>query len=633
MKKTLAQPPIHYAITAPQPNSHLYHVTLTIARPQANQMLMLPVWIPGSYLIREFAKHLQCLHVRQGKRTCTYAQLDKHRWQLHCQADKPVQISYQVYARDNSVRSAWLDSERGFFNATSLCLMAQGLTHKPHHIHISPACKNWHLATGLQALDVDKNGFGTYLAPDYDTLADCPVEMGNFWSGTFTACGVPHRFVIATPPPAFDAQRLLADTRRICQAAMRLWHGNKPQKHIPFKHYIFMLNAVGDGYGGLEHSNSTALIASRKCLPQTNQPTGSDYTTLLGLISHEYFHAWNIKRLKPACFSPYNYAKENYTTLLWFFEGFTSYYDDLLLLRAGCIDLEGYIGQLQKALDSVQNNPGRHIQSAALSSLEAWTKLYRPDENSPNATTNYYTKGALIALCLDLTLRREGHTTLDAVMQTLYQHCFASQKTPFGMTEADLAAVLHALGGRSFANELRQWVHGTEELPLEQLLAHTPIRIRKTPAPLAQQWGLRCKEGASISIQTVLRGSAAEAAGMAAGDEWLGIELPAAAATSSSGADCASHQHNTAWRVGSLAEVQSYLPNSGTNTSTNKGKNKTKGKNQTPAFTAIIARDERLLRLPMHLPASPLQSLKLVAAPASEPSANNTMAQQPWPWC
>ena len=295
--------------------------------------------------------------------------------------------------------------------------------------------------------------------------------------------------------------------------------------------------------------------------------------------------------------------------------------------------MEGYIGQLQKALDSVQNNPGRHIQSAALSSLEAWTKLYRPDENSPNATTNYYTKGALIALCLDLTLRREGHTTLDAVMQTLYQHCFASQKTPFGMTEADLAAVLHALGGRSFANELRQWVHGTEELPLEQLLAHTPIRIRKTPAPLAQQWGLRCKEGASISIQTVLRGSAAEAAGMAAGDEWLGIELPAAAATSSSGADCASHQHNTAWRVGSLAEVQSYLPNSGTNTSTNKGKNKTKGKNQTPAFTAIIARDERLLRLPMHLPASPLQSLKLVAAPASEPSANNTMAQQPWPWC
>ena len=519
MKKTPAQPPIHYAITAPQPNSHLYHVTLTIARPQANQMLMLPVWIPGSYLIREFAKHLQCLHVRQGKRTCTYAQLDKHRWQLHCQADKPVQISYQVYARDNSVRSAWLDSERGFFNATSLCLMAQGLTHKPHHIHISPACKNWHLATGLQALDVDKNGFGTYLAPDYDTLADCPVEMGNFWSGTFTACGVPHRFVIATPPPAFDAQRLLADTRRICQAAMRLWHGNKPQKHIPFKHYTFMLNAVGDGYGGLEHSNSTALIASRKCLPQTNQPTGSDYTTLLGLISHEYFHAWNIKRLKPACFSPYNYAKENYTTLLWFFEGFTSYYDDLFLRRAGLLDDAGYLQLLTNNVLALGLNPGAQVQSVAQASFDAWVKYYRHDENTPNATVSYYTKGALVALCFDLRLRAEGPGSLDAVMHLLWKR---SKGGP--ISEADIAAALQTVGGRSYAPELAAWVHGKGELPVLALLTEHGIGARRTAPSWLQRWGFKVQESGSIlKVLTVLRDSVAEAANLAAGDEILAI--------------------------------------------------------------------------------------------------------------
>lgn len=201
-------------------------------------------------------------------------------------------------------------------------------------------------------------------------------------------------------------------------------------------------------------------------------------------------------------------------------------------------------------------------------------------------------------------------------MQTLYQRCFATQKTPFGITEADLAAVLHELGGRSFAHELRQWVHGTEELPLEQLLANTAIRISQTPAPLAQQWGLRCKEGNSIAIQAVLRGSIAEAAGMAAGDEWLGIELPASASNHSA--------NPSAWRIGSLAEVQSYLP------STDANKGKSKSKNKPPAFTAIIARDKRMLRLPMQLPASTLQSYKLVAAPADEQSAS---ADQQWPWC
>ncbi|MDO5653360.1 MAG: peptidase M61, partial [Brachymonas sp.] len=340
---------LHYRISAPDPHTHLFHVELEIASPSAQQQLSLPVWIPGSYLIREFAKHLQGVQAHQGKHACAVQQLDKHRWQVDCTSGKPLRISYQVYAYDNSVRTAWLDADRGFFNATSLCLMAEGQTDAPHHITIDAPNKDWQLATGLDAVKANKQGFGTYSAPDYDTLADCPVEMGAFWSADFEACGVPHRFVIAHPLPTLDGARLLEDTRHICEAAMRFWHGSKPgKKQVPFDRYVFMLNAVDDSYGGLEHANSTALIASRKHLPRMGEEPGADYVTLLGLISHEYFHAWNVKRLKPASFLPYDYARENYTELLWFFEGLTSYYDDLLLLRAGCIDLNGYLRQLQK---------------------------------------------------------------------------------------------------------------------------------------------------------------------------------------------------------------------------------------------------------------------------------------------
>ena len=605
--------PVHYAITAPHPHQHLWHVTLTISQPQAEQMVMLPVWIPGSYLNREYAKHRQALRAQQGNKPCAVQQLDKHRWRIACQSGKPLQLRYQVYAHDPSVRTAWLDAQRGFFNATSLCLMVDGQTDAPHHLSVAPPHTDWELATGLTPVQVDHNGFGLYAAANYDELADCPVEMGRFWSATFEACGVPHRFVVTNPPPAFDGQRLLADTQRICEAEMRFWHGARPHKKIPFSRYVFLLHAVDDGYGGLEHRNSTALIASRKHLPRIGQPPPDDYTTFLGLVSHEYFHTWNVKRLTPAAFVPYDYAQENYTELLWFFEGLTSYYDDLLLLRANCIDFAGYLKQLQKTLDNVRASPGRHIHSAAQSSLEAWTKYYRPDENTPNATVSYYTQGALVGLCLDLTLRQEGRTTLDAVLQTLYQRCYA--QAPVGMTERDLADVLQQLGGRSFAKELRAWVHGTDELPVEPLLQAFGVQIEKTPAPLAQQWGLRVQEGSSIAVQTVLRGGVAEAAGLAAGDEWLGVEIASACPAT-----------HTAWRVGSLQDVQNCLPPL---PPTPSAKGKRPARAQAPTCIALVARDKRLLRLPMTLPAQPLMHWKLAQAP----SAKKTTAPKPgWPW-
>lgn len=608
MAKVASNAVLHYRIQALYPNQHLFQVTLRIAQPDANQVVQLPTWIAGSYLTREFAQNLQSLCARQGRRVCTIEQLDKHSWQIDCVADKSVEISYQILAHDNSVRAAWLDDVRGFFNATSLCLMVLGQTDSTHTITIEPVRnKDWQVATGLRPVQVDRQGFGIYCAPNYDVLADCPVEMSDFWMGTFSAYGVPHQFVISTPPANLDSERLLKDTQRICETEIRFWHPIKPHENVPYERYVFMLNAVHDGYGGLEHHNSTALVASRKNLPLKGKETGENYVVLLGLISHEYFHNWNIKRLKPADFVPYDYVRENYTELLWFFEGMTSYYDDLMLLRSGCIDQAGYINQLQKNVDAVYNTPGRFIHSAAQSSFEAWTKLYRRDAHSPNRTVSYYTKGALIALCLDLTLRKEGKTTLDAIMRALYKRCYSHQTEAAsqGLCEQDVLAVLRELGGRSFAKEIKQWVHETKDLPIAELLKAHGIIVEAKKASIAQQWGLFCKSvGGNMVIQTVLSGGAAEAAGFSPDDEWLGIELHGKRGQGI----------GSAWRINSLEDMAQYLP-------------ATHSKSKQPAFTAIISRDKRLLRRPFVLPNTAPKRLHLVAEPLTKIQKN----KRSWP--
>ena len=396
---------VHYKVEAADLHAHLYGVTLTIAQPAAQQRVSLPVWIAGSYMVREFAKQITGINARQGQRAVTVKQLDKATWEVDCEAGRPLTLHYQVHAHDDSVRTAWLTTERGFFNGTSLCLQAEGLADVPHALELVAESFNaahtartsaWQVATGLTPVKTDRQGFGTYAATDYDELVDCPVEMGAFWSGSFKACGIEHRFVVAGATPTFDGERLLRDSQKICETAIRFWHGKK-HSATPHKNYVFMLNAVADGYGGLEHRNSTALICNRADLPRFNEAKQSEgYTTLLGLISHEYFHTWNVKRLRPAEFASYDYTQENYTELLWFFEGFTSYYDDLLLCRAGLIDDAQYLKLLGKTINQVLQTPGREVHSVAQSSFEAWTKYYRQDANSPNLTVSYYTKGCLL---------------------------------------------------------------------------------------------------------------------------------------------------------------------------------------------------------------------------------------------
>ena len=583
--RPIGLPVVNYRVEPFDLHAHLFQVTLTIQKPAALQRVSLPVWIPGSYLVREFSKNLQRLEAHQGQQTLEVAQLDKCSWQINCSPGKTLVLRYEICAFDNSVRAAWLDASRGFFNGTSLCLRVAGQTDSPHGLTLvaTPAVKRWSVATGLAPLKVTANGFGTYAAASYDELVDCPVEMGNFWSGAFVARGVPHRFVVTGAAPTFDGARLLADTQKICEAAIRLWHttgAGSAVKKTPHKNYLFMLHAVDDGYGGLEHRNSTALICNRKDLPRlggpasagsatlfTKQPEG--YTTLLGLISHEYFHTWNVKRLRPAEFAQYDYSAENYTSLLWFFEGFTSYYDDLLLRRALLIDDTAYLRLLTKTINQVLQAPGRLLQSVAQASFDAWVKYYRQDENTPNATVSYYTKGALVALCLDLTLRQEGKTTLDAVLRALWARCKAGP-----MAEADLAAVLLDLGGRNYAKELATWVHSTEVLPLQTLLEASGITVLNEPAQMAQALGLRVTESSAVQVKTVLRGGAAEEAGFAAGDEWLGVEVE-----SGIGPD----QSASAWRISKLDEIAFYAGNA-------------------TRVRALVARDKRLLKLPLTLP-------------------------------
>ena len=552
-KRPAAPSGVRFTVSVLDTNAHLFAVTLLIEQPAKNQRVSLPVWIPGSYLVREFSQHLQNLQAWQDGQPVAIQQLDKHQWQADAVAGQPLELQYEVYAFDASVRTAFLDSTRGFFNVTSLCLRVAGQEDQPHALEIvaGTATQGWNAVTGLPAHSVDAAGFGHYRAADYDELADCPVEMGRFWNGQFTAGGVEHRFVISGAGAWLDGERLMEDTRRICETQIAFWHGDGAP---PFSNYVFMLHASADGY-----------------------------TTLLGLISHEYFHTWNVKRLRPAEFKRYDYAAENYTELLWFFEGFTSYYDDLILRRAGLIDDTTYLQLVAKTINQVQQTPGRHVQSVAQASFDAWVKYYRMHENTPNATVSYYTKGSLVALCLDLTLRAEGHTTLDAVMRELWARCKGGP-----MREADLLRALKRLGKRSFDGEMAAWVHSTADLPLIDLLQGQGAKLSHDKAPLAQQLGLRVAEtGGSVQIKTVLRGGAAETAGMAAGDEWLGLEL---APVRRGGAA-------EAWRVHKLDDVQML-------------------RGQRTRVTALVSRDNRLLKCALDWPTES-QAVKLGVADAT----------------
>jgi len=525
------QAAIHYQVAAPRPASHRFQVTLVIARPDpAGQRLWLPDWIPGSYMIRDFARNLSGLSARDGEgRAVAVTALDKSSWRC-APATGPLTVGYEVYAWDLSVRTAHLDQTHGYFNGTSLFLAVDGQEAEPVTVDLlapEGVEGEWRVATTLPSRGAPAWGFGCYGAADYDELIDHPVELGTFDLVEFSACGVPHA-VAVTGRHRGDLQRLARDLQRVCEAQVRFF--GEP---APFGRYLFQLMVVGQGYGGLEHRSSTSLLCSRDELPRAGESEGkpsNGYRSLLGLCSHEYFHSWNVKRLKPAEFLPYDLRRENHTTLLWFFEGVTSYYDDLFLVRTGLISPASYLELLAQQITRHLRTPGRAVQTVSESSFFAWTKYYKTDENTPNSVVSYYIKGALVALCLDFGLRRHG-SSLDELMRRLWRdHGLAGR----GLTEAGIrAAVRDLAGGDHLDAFLDQALHGTDELPWQSLLEASGISVQLRaaegsvdaggrPGVLSGErpWlGVRTQAGeGGVQLAFVQHGGPAEAAGLSAGD-------------------------------------------------------------------------------------------------------------------
>lgn len=531
--------PVLYSIRPCSAATHCFEITLKVAKPaRKGQVFTLPAWIPGSYLIREFSRHIVSLQASCASKDVGVRKLDKHTWQVE-PVSGSLTLVYQVYAYDLSVRGAYLDESRGFFNASSVFLAVEGYESSPCDVEIrAPKGKmfsDWKVATALPAVEVKKSGFGWYRADSYDALLDHPVELGDFQSVSFKACGVPHQFVVSGRFRG-DLKRLARDTKKICEYQIRLF--GTP---APFERYVFMLYVGKDIYGGLEHRSSTALVANRDDLPQVAEAGISDgYLKLLGLISHEYFHSWNVKRIKPASFSPYDLSREGYTRLLWAFEGITSYYDDLTLLRCGLIDKPRYLGLLAQTISGVQRGAGRLKQTLEESSFDAWTKYYRQDENSPNSIVSYYTKGSLAALALDLTLRERsaGTCSLDEVMRALWQKWRADGQ---GLAENEWESIAQKVSGLSLQDFFDSALRSTDELPLEKLLGAQGVDMCWDYADHAGDAGgigvpqAGRKPRPSLGVKTaadplglrlvhVLDDGAAQQAGLAGGDVLLAVD-------------------------------------------------------------------------------------------------------------
>lgn len=539
---------IQYSIQPSHPEAHLFAVTLTIAKPDpTGQNLRLPAWIPGSYMVRDFAKNVVQLHARSGDAPVAVEREDKSTWRC-APCDGELVVEYEVYAWDLSVRSAHLDTTHGFFNGTSVFLEVVGQADQACDVELlrpeGEPYETWRVATAMTQAGAERYGFGRYRAANYDELIDHPVEMGDFTLATFEAYGVPHD-VVLTGRHQTDMERLCRDLKVICEHHIDFF--GQP---APVERYVFMTMVTGDGYGGLEHRASTALMCSRKSLPLCgDEGVNNDYREYLGLCSHEYFHTWNVKRIRPAAFAPFDLSQEQHTRLLWAFEGITSYYDDLSLVRCGLIKPESYLELLAKTISRVWRGAGRHKQSVTDSSFDAWTKFYKQDENAPNAIVSYYTKGALVALCLDVFIREhsQDQKSLDDLMRLLWQRFGLDadglqQGVPESAIESAVEELLepqYGVRARTFFNHA---LRSTNELNVAEALAYLGVELHFTAPKDQNDWGgysakvpTTAYPHSSLGVRVapsngfakithVYDGGAAQLAGLAAGDLLLAVD-------------------------------------------------------------------------------------------------------------
>jgi len=506
-----SQVKIGFEVSFIEPQAHYAEVQMDLSGLQKEYTdVKMPVWAPGSYLVREFAKNVEGFTASSAGKTLKFEKIDKNTWRVFHAKANAVKINYRVYAFEVSVRTAFVDADHAFLSSTGIFMYPEGMLKSASTVKIVPF-KSWSkVSTGLSPVAGQQF---TYHAADFDILFDSPIEVGNQDVFGFTASGVKHE-VAMVGGGNYDAARLKVDMAKIVEQGTAIYGEN------PNKHYTFIVHHFLRGGGGLEHLNSTVLGASRE-----QYTTERGYMGFLELVAHEYYHLWNVKRLRPVALGPFDYDKENYTTNLWIAEGFTAYYENKLMLRAGFKTGEQFVSGLATALANVENTPGAKAQSAAEASFDAWIKFYRPNENSNNTGVSYYAKGEVIGLLMDLEIANatKGKKSLDDVMKAMYEQCKTLKR---GYTDAEFKAMVEKISGISFTDFWGKYVNGTAAAEYAKYFGYAGITVKNENEGLKVPYlGLSSKrtEG-KIYIASISRNSAAWVAGLNVNDEVISID-------------------------------------------------------------------------------------------------------------
>lgn len=512
-------PEIAFLVSMSKPHTHMLEVEIRIKRSDSmtapnEEFLVMPVWTPGSYMVREFARHVQDFAAKDPSgQPLKWEKTNKNTWRVVTGGAREWSASYRVYANELSVRTNQLNSDHAFWNNAALLMYLEGFLNAPSTLRIQ-APQPWKVATGLPAA-----GRNTFRAENFDVLYDSPVEVSNFKTISFAVKGVPHRIVI-DGEGNYDPERMKRDVQKIVEASIELMGGE-----VPYRDYTFILHLRANTGGGLEHLNSTALGFRRYSF----QPETS-YRGFLALVSHEFFHLWNVKRIRPDALGPFDYTKENYTKLLWVAEGVTSYYESLILRRAGLITDKEYLTTIASAFQSFQKIPGRRVMNAEEASFDSWIKYYRQDENSVNSQIDYYDKGAILGLLLDLEIRKLSRNakSLDDVMRALYTEFFKQGRN---YTPADFQRICEQMAGTSLDDFFARYVRGREEHDYNRGLLAAGLRLDMTEAAAGAKAVDKAYLGADLTqdvdrlmVSRVLEGSPAYEQGLNTGDQIVALD-------------------------------------------------------------------------------------------------------------
>lgn len=502
---------VHYTLGMSNPHTHFFEVEVTLenlSRSESHLDFVLPVWRPGRYMVLDFAGGVQEFSATgESNKSLTWKKTDKTTWRVETKGNASVSIQYKVFANEFNQRTRGLNDEHGFVDGTAVFMYVEKFRKLHVQLKVNPFT-DWHVTTGLESVAGKQHEF---TAPDYDVFVDCPLEIGTQKDFPFDVDGVPHVLSFAGDGN-WNADTLIKDITKIVQTTKAMWG------EFPYKRYVFLVHCSPTSGGGTEHLNS--VIMGTRPFIFKNPDT---YRGFLGLVAHEYFHTWNVKQLRPSGMHPYDYLKENYTDELWISEGTTSYFDNLILVRAGYQKVQKYLDDLATSIQTDRQRPGNTVQSIVESSFDSWIKFWRGNQQSYNNETDYYGKGSLVSLLLDLELRQRtsNNISLDNVLRTMVKRFPLSGD---GYTVKDFQATAEELSNSSLNIFFADYVFGTKPLPWEQSLAYTGLELTLKDT-VAKPWiGFSLSEsGGRTTVSQISAGSPAYNAGVDAGDELVAM--------------------------------------------------------------------------------------------------------------